>query len=250
MKISKIVAIAGGIATLVWIGAALRPQDHPPAKNVPLAPPAQAQQTPAEPSAPVAVPVTLAQSANGSPPAGHPPATTVPDPLDAIARDLSAPDNAFFDPVYHVTGKIPDGWAMRQSARWGQKENTIWMRDPEHPAATPSAYYRMFDEPMTLSAADADTWMRGEAVAKAKLRVDNGLADYTNRPEIVSLTIGDRPALTWTADFTRNGEAWSESLTRIYSANCTMLFFLQAPAKDLPVMLPAFQGMMQRTVVP
>jgi hypothetical protein len=155
----------------------------------------------------------------------------------------------FFDPLYRVSGAVPDGWVLRDTSRWGTQETTLFFKDTAHPEGNPSIYYRMFDTPMTLAPGKIDAWLREQAVNKAASRV-GGLPDYANEPAMTSRSIGGRPALTWTANFTRNGVPWGEYMTRIYSPNGTVLFFMMAPKADLPAMIPKYETIIRSTVMP
>ena len=163
--------------------------------------------------------------------------------------DIEDKGDSFFDPQYKVTGKFPDGWKMRGAGRWGTQETTLSFQDPDYPNAAPKLYYRIFPEPMQLTTEQIGAWLRDGADAKVWQRVSEGLADYTNG-ELVERTIGDRPALTWTGSYTRDGQPWGEYLTRIYTPNGTFLFFLHAPNTDLPALIPKFERMITTTIVP
>jgi hypothetical protein len=222
---SKKPVLVGALAMLLVIGVALRPWA---AKPTPTAPP---------PRAPPA-------------PARHPPAATAPpDELDEFARDLSTPGHTFFDPEFKVMGKYPEGWSVKTTARWGGSETTLVFTDPDFPAAAPGVNYRVFTTPMQLAGAEIDGWLRQQSTETASQRVAGGLTDYVNGG-MTSRKIGDRPALTWTASYTRNGEAWGEYLTQIYSPNGLTLFSLQAPAKDLSALIPKFERVINATIVP
>ena len=252
VKYKKPIFVFGAIAIVVIGGFVARPWETKPAPKVPPPPPVEQKRVvptpfvPHElPPAPTAVPPAPAPRLAPNPPV----ATAKPDDLEGLAKDLMAPGNTFFDPEYRVTGKYPEGWSMRTSARWGTKETTLFFADPEYPAARPSLYYRIFPEPMQLADAQVDGWLREQAVAKANQRVTSGMADYVNG-EMVSRMIGDRPALTWTGSYTRNGEPWGEYLTRIYSPTGTTLFFMNARAENLPALIPKFERMINTTIVP
>lgn len=149
------------------------------------------------------------------------------------------------------------GAALTQAA--GAKENNVRFLDPEHPNVWPTLYYRIESEPRPLSGAEIDQWLREEAAKKAASRLRSGLINYTNG-DLVACTIGDRPALSWTATFafhgtnpnstTPRGDALEEHLTLIYSPNCIVLFFVQATKNDLAVMQPKIDKMIRSTVLP
>jgi len=225
VKSKKLVLVVGAIAMVIIIGVVLRPSAMEPAPTVlpPTPPPRVAPNPPA--------------------------ATAKPDELDEFAKDLSAPGNTFFDPEYKVQGKYPEGWSMKTTARWGTSETTLVFTDPDFPAAAPSVYYRVFTTPMQLADAQIDGWLRQQSAENASQKVTGGQADYVYG-EMISRKIGDRPALSWTGSYIRNGEAWGEYLTQIYSPNGMTLFSLNAPAKDLSALIPKFERIINATIVP
>lgn len=217
--------------------------------STPVATPLTPSVTPAptiatEPAPPTNPPAEIPPTPVPAPPASN------PTPQADLDKILPLPDNTFADDKYHLMGKLPDGWSILKSERWGKLETTISLRDPEHPAAIPNIYYQMFTEPMQpVDTNTADAWLRKQATYKAKQRIRNGSSDYVNG-ELLSRTIGGQPAVSWTATYTRNGEPWAEYLTRVYSPDCTLLFTLRAPAADLPAMTPGFENVILTTTVP
>ena len=224
MKSKKLVLV-GAIALVIGIGFVFRRWAAKPA--------------------PTAIPPDAPASSAPNPPA----AAAKSDELDEFAKDLSAPGHTFFDPEFKVMGKYPEGWSMKTTARWGASETTLVFTDPDFPAAAPSVDYRIFTTPLQLTGAQIDEWLRQQSAENASRRVASGLTDYVNS-EMISRKIGDRPALTWTASHTRNGEPWGEYLTQIYSPNGMTLFSLNAPAKDLPALIPKFERIINATIVP
>ena len=225
MKSKKLVPFIAAVALIIVVGVLLRPWAAKPAPTAipPVAPPAPASNPPAAPAK--------------------------PDELEEFAKDLSAPGHTFFDPEFKVMGKYPEGWSMKTTARWGASETTLVFTDPDFPTAAPSVDYRVFTTPLPLAGAQIDEWLRQQSAETTSQRVAGGLTDYVNG-EMTARKIGDRPALTWTASYTRNGEPWGEYLTRIYSPNGTTLFSLNAPAKDLPALIPKFERIINATIVP
>ena len=215
-------------------------------------------------------PVTLIPAASASPRAAESFTTSksknasveqnaAGDELEKFAKELSAPGNTFYDPEYHITGKYPEGWSIRESGRGGAKENNVRFTDPDHPKVWPTLYYGVNSEPRQLSPVEIDRWLREEAAKKAASRLRSGLLGYTNG-ELVARTINDRPALAWTATYafhgtnpnstTPRGDALEEYLTLIYSPNCTALFFMQASKGDMAAMRPKFEEMIKLTILP
>jgi hypothetical protein len=225
VKSKKLVPFIAAIALIIVVGVLLRLWATKPA--------------------PTAIPPDAPASSAPNPPA----AAAKPDELDEFAKDLSAPGHTFFDPEFKVMGKYPEGWSMKTTARWGASETTLVFTDPDFPTAAPSVDYRIFTTPMQLAGAQIDEWLRQQSAENTSQRVASGLTDYVNG-EMISRKIGDRPALTWTGSYTRNGEPWGEYLARIYSPNSTTLFSLNAPAKDLPALIPKFERIINATIVP
>lgn len=235
-----------------------------PAEIQESSPGAKAKSPEAAPSANVEPSLTVAPAA---PPASEPktvgvtstvpasvaPTTEVVTPVvrQAAAKELKTGDaHVFLDGEFGVGGEIPDGWSMRSSARWGVRQNTIWFRDPLVPTAAPSMYYKINEEPTHRTPEETQKWMYDTAVEKERQRIAEGRTDYKNREEMSYRMIGERPALTWSATYTRNGEPWVENLTRLYSPAGTVLFFLHAPATDIDAAQASFNTVIESTVMP
>jgi hypothetical protein len=197
--------------------------------------------------APEPAPAAVAQVA----PTARPP--VVPSPVkepDKVEKPDDLLENTFLDPVYNLAGKLPPGWTMRQSMRWGEKQNTLFFHDEDHPKTVPSIYYKVYDQPMTLAGDEIDAWMRKTVEDKTQQRIAGGMSDYVVRPEIISTTIDGRPAMIWTADFTANGQQMTEYLTRIYSPNATVLLFTRGPTDQIEAAKPAYQQLMETIILP
>jgi len=172
------------------------------------------------------------------------------DELDEYAREMTSGIDTFFDPEYHIVGKIPPGWKVKHSQHWGNKQGTVWLEDPDDPGVKPSLYYKLYDTPLQLASQDEiNAWLLDQAAQKAQLRVSQGLSDYTNGPMNL-VTIDDRPALEWTATYTVNGQPYSEYLIRLYSPNGTALYFTQGPADQMPEVIPTVKAVAEKTIMP
>jgi hypothetical protein len=167
-----------------------------------------------------------------------------PIPID----EISGPDNSISDSMYEVTTRYPVGWVIRGAARWGDHGNratTIFFGAPDSAEASPNLYYRKFHAPMLIFSGGAESWLRDEARRKVEQRVTKeGIADYKNRPEsFVLREVGGHAALSWSADYTRSGDRWVEYLTAVLSENGLALFFLQAPADQIKLVVPKYEQM-------
>ncbi len=172
-----------------------------------------------------------------------------PDESDEFSKEKMSSKDTFSIPRYKIMGKHPEGWVVLGAPREGRQEVTLFFKDPDFPKASPSLYYRIFPEPMQLTGDGINAWMRKQAAAKARQRVSNGLSDYAIDGDFAQRNIGERPALTWTASYTRSGEPWGEYLTRIYTPQGTFLFLLNAPKSDLPALIPGFERIITTTIV-
>jgi hypothetical protein len=179
------------------------------------------------------------------------PLRSQPIPID----EISGPDNSIADSKYGVTTRYPTGWIIRGAARWGDHENpatTIYFGATESAQASPNLYYRKFPAPLLNPTGGAESWLRDEARKKVDQRVkQEGIVDYLNRPEsFVFREVGGHGALSWSAEFTRSGEKWSEYLTAILSENGLALFFLQAPADQIGLVRPRYEQMIEAFKMP
>jgi len=166
--------------------------------------------------------------------------------------DISGPDLSIHDNKYGISGRYPTAWIIRSAQRWGDQATTIAFGAPECPEARPNLYYRVFHIPLSIPTGGAESWLRDEARRKVEQRVNlEGLADYRNRPNsIVFRSIGGRAALSWTADYTSAGDKWTEYLTAVLSENGLVLFFLQAPAAKITLVIPKYEKMIETLRMP
>ena len=155
----------------------------------------------------------------------------------------------FVDAGHEMKGRLPDGWSIRRVQNLGAQETTIRFADPAAPTIHPSLYYEKLNEPWLLAAEKIEPTLRGNAEKKARQRISSGLSDYKNNPPEMR-TIGGKPALAWTADFTRNGKPWREYFTLVYSPRTVALYFLEAPAADLAAIQLRFQQLIDTTTFP
>ena len=166
--------------------------------------------------------------------------------------EISGPDNSILDGQFGVSCRYPAGWIIRGAARWGDQATTIFFGAPEAGQAAPNLYYRKFHAPLLNPSGGAESWLRDEARRKVDQRVkQEGIADYKNRPEsFVFREIGGHAALSWSADYTRSGEKWAEYLTAVLSENGLALFFLQAPADQIALIMPKYEEMINALQMP
>jgi len=152
--------------------------------------------------------------------------------FDAGAEGCAQEDGVFLDPEYGVGGEIPGrlGHALLRSL--GAKETTIFFQDPDHPRVIPSLYYKIFPEQKSLSPAEITAWLMSARPGKGAQRIAGGAVDYKKPADLTERLIGDRPALSWMADFTRNGEPWVEASHALLQSAGDGAFFMQGPATE------------------
>jgi hypothetical protein len=144
----------------------------------------------------------------------------------------------------------PVGWKMQRTDSKQQRGLMIYFEVPGHPGVAPSVIYYAFAEPTVPWSSDLRAWLSETAEVKAAQRVREGLVDYHNRPQMLPRIIGNRAALSWSAEFTRDGEPWVENLTRLFSPAGTALFFLKAPANEIDEVQSLFDIVIESTVMP
>ena len=73
-----------------------------------------------------------------------------------------------------------------------------------------------------------------QAQRKADQRTGEGFENYHNRENSFELKpINGRSAMSWVADYTKNGRHMVEYLTRVRSENTSALFFARLPFERL-----------------
>jgi hypothetical protein len=243
----RLVSLSAAAILVLVLGFVVRSRPKPAPTVSPLLEPMPAKTSEPKMGEAFVSSPSLAESGPAAAPSRATAAKTGDD-IDEFAKDLMNPKNGFYDSYYKIAGKFPQGWTMGQAPRWGKEETTISFHVSDHPQAMPALYYRIFPQPQPLTVDQAQASLRESAANKEQQR-QQSLPDYVNG-EMVPRNIGERPALTWTGTFTRNGEAWAEYLTRIYTPNGTFLFFMQAPAGELPALIPQFERVITTTIMP
>jgi len=193
---------------------------------------------------PVATASPTSQPKAMAAPVAQPPAT---DQAAPTAKTAMTP---LVDQEYNVHGSLPANWTVRDRLRWGAKETTVFLFDPNHTEADPSIYYKVRDKPAVIEPDKVYANLMDQARYKEKSRQQKGLEGYANTGDYTSETINGRPALTWSATFTRDGQPWTEVLTQIYSPNATLLVYVSAPATDLQAIRPQVTELAHSMVIP
>jgi hypothetical protein len=175
----------------------------------------------------------LQRQALGCPPLA---ATSAVRPMD-VSKELIAPDGWLRDAKTGLAMKIPAGWTIAD----GQRDDVtsgVGFAISEKPDVHPRIYCRIYPVPQPAPASGFETALREDARSKANDRV-RSIPDYVNRADsFVSRTIDNRPALSWTADYTEGGRKYSEYLVRACGPKSKVLFFVTGPTAGIDALRP------------
>ena len=167
-------------------------------------------------------------------------------PLGEIVTD----DRSIRDPLYGLTLRYPSGWIVRGVTRWGDQETTVYFGAANSANAFVTLYYRMYAAPVGLPT-DSESSLRTEAAKKAERRVNGGLVDYANVVDsFVPKTVGNLPALSYSARFSAGGKTQVEYIVRILSPRGTATFMLRIPLEEFEAVREEFDGMVESFRLP
>jgi erythromycin esterase-like protein/beta-lactamase regulating signal transducer with metallopeptidase domain len=138
------------------------------------------------------------------------------------------------DKANPVSFRLPAGWSVRDSWRWGDQENTIALTDSKSQSqqTQPSLYYHFGLQSIGSTVDEIQIALQKSAEGKVNQRRTAGLADYHLRDaSCQARTIGGHPARSCIAEFTNeSGEHMVEYLTWVRTQSTAALFFGPAPA--------------------
>jgi hypothetical protein len=129
------------------------------------------------------------------------------------------------DPEAPISFQLAPGWALRNGMRWGDHETTLYFVETE--SEIPTAFY--YQHPLQQqSATDPYEALRRAMEAKVHERVDReGMPDYHIRPgSVQKRQVGGRPALSFIAEFTSQGQSKVEYMVRVLGKNTKGHFFV------------------------
>lgn len=172
-------------------------------------------------------------------------APAAPNPNAPVKIDLAqalGADNRYRDTAVGVEVQFPGGWKVQDAIRWGnnQSENTVFLSPDTPSSARPSMYYKPYleTEAATISGTGAEALLREQAEKKEASRVA-GLADYKNVPDSFSFfDVNGRPAMSYFATFTNNGEVMTEHFIRILGPKGYVMFFTTGRFEDVKALMP------------
>jgi len=142
------------------------------------------------------------------------------------------------DMTYDVSFRLPERWGLKNSWRWGDRENTVLLSDPQKGSEQtgPSLYYRRLAVPLVGKSAGIQEELQKEMDSKVIQRQQQQhLPTYHLLLESCEArTIGGHDARSCIAEFTsESGTPMAEYLTLVRTENTLALFFGFIPAKNL-----------------
>jgi hypothetical protein len=158
------------------------------------------------------------------------------------------------DKTYGVSFRLPEGWSVQSSWRWGDRESTVAFNDPrkipEQAAPSLNYYPRAGSLPGTLE--DVQETLRKAAENKVTQRRTEGLPTYRLRPDSCQpRTVGGHAARSCIAEFTgKSGTPMAEYLTFVRTANTGALFFGVIPVKGLDSYRSRFDAIIETLQIP
>ncbi len=175
-------------------------------------------------------------------------------PLDEIA----GPNNSIADRKLGLSATLPAGWTIVSATRlmpdfnnpvWPDGFTGIQLLSPE---AQPRIMYQSITDGKAIAATEVDAWLRNRASQiAANKSVGRGVTEYKNRPAgFVSRTVGGRPAMSWAADYKRDGKDWIEDVTLIYGEHIHAMIVVQALATEIEAIRPKFESLVESVRLP
>ena len=158
------------------------------------------------------------------------------------------------DKTYGVSFRLPEGWSVQTSWRWGDRESTIAFNDPRKipEQAAPSLNYYPRAGSLPGTPEGVQETLRKAAENKVTQRRTEGLPTYRLRPDgCQPRTVGGHAACSCIAEFTgKSGTPMAEYLTFVRTANTGALFFGVIPVKGLDSYRKRFDAIVETLQIP
>ncbi|MGD0872301.1 MAG: hypothetical protein ABSB88_22345 [Bryobacteraceae bacterium] len=158
------------------------------------------------------------------------------------------------DKMYNVSFRLPEGWSVQSSWRWGDRDNTVAFNDPQKipEQAAPSLNYRARAVTLPGTPESIQETLQKLAESKVNQRRTEGIPTYHLRPESCQArTVGGHAARSCIAEFTgKSGIPMAEYLTFVSTANTAALFFGVIPVKGLDGYRKRFDGIIETLRIP
>jgi hypothetical protein len=142
--------------------------------------------------------------------------------------------NEYRDSDSGVSLDLPPGWRWIGPERRGNHESILVLREPGTGREI-KLYVKNLEPPEeTTPARKMNKRLLKQAQRKADQRVREGFENYRNREDSFELKpINGRSALSWAADYTKDGRKMVEYFTHVRSENVNALFFAKLPAEHV-----------------
>jgi hypothetical protein len=181
-----------------------------------------------------------------------------PDTPEAVIESLSRPPEVprpmpvteFRDEQSGISLKLPAGWRVRDSNRWGDQQTTVFLAGA--PAGSvASLYFQVLRDPKKMTQDETEKALHEDAEIKQQQRRSEAWSDYQIRAvSCADRTVSGHPALSCVADFTQDGHAMAEYLIWVRTERLIVLFFGHAPASDLNAFRQSFDTVIAATSIP
>ena len=150
---------------------------------------------------------------------------------------------------YSLSFKLPAGWRIDRTIRFGDQETSIGISNPQ--SQTFGLWYKVLKPQEKMTSEEIRRALAASTDEKVVQRVNQGLTDYRIRPDShQARSIAGHPALSCIADFTQDGRDMAEYLTWIRSDNTFALFFGRVPVAELDSFRESFDQIIETLRVP
>jgi hypothetical protein len=170
--------------------------------------------------------------------------TGQPIRTDAFIEKTDASGTVVRDPDAPVSFGLPPEWVLIGGARWGQNETTLMFKDRDSGITAALYYQHPYQIPREHT---ADTELLSGMDNKVVLRQREGFTEYTIRAyTIQKRTVGDLPAISFVAQYTRDTHPKVEYMVRVLGSGTKAHFFVTLrPEVDLNAFLKSFDGIVE-----
>lgn len=168
-----------------------------------------------------------------------------------IVACAGSPAARCVDDTYKVAFKLPQGWSVKSSWRWGDRQNTIQFNDPlDIPGENPSLYYQEHLQSVKLTPEELAKKQHDAAEAKVRSRQQT-FPDYHLRPDSChARQVNGRAAWSCIAEFTLGGAPSAEYITWLQSDSVEALYFGFVSQNSLEPYLKGFDKVIDLLELP
>ena len=158
------------------------------------------------------------------------------------------------DMTYDVSFRLPEGWSVETSWRWGDRESTVAFVDPQKTTGqtAPSLNYRPPPSSLPGTPEGIQAMLQRSAESKVNQRRGEGMPDYRLRSgSCQARMVGGQAARSCIAEYTgESGIPMAEYLTFVRTQNTSALFFGRIPAPALDSYRKRFDTIIETLQIP